>query len=114
QELGLTKGRAFRKCASIVGDALGNYHPHGDSSVYDALVRMAQEWNMRYPLVDSQGNFGSIDGDNAAAYRYTEARMESITAEMMADLDKETVDHQDNFDQRLKEPTVLPSGFPNL
>jgi DNA gyrase subunit A len=114
QELGLTKGRAFRKCASIVGDALGNYHPHGDSSVYDALVRMAQEWNMRYPLVDSQGNFGSIDGDNAAAYRYTEARMEAITAEMMADLDKETVDHQDNFDQRLKEPTVLPSGFPNL
>ncbi len=114
QELGLTKGRAFRKCASIVGDALGNYHPHGDSSVYDALVRMAQEWNMRYPLVGSQGNFGSIDGDNAAAYRYTEARMESIAAEMMADLDKETVDLQDNFDQRLKEPVVLPAGFPNL
>jgi DNA gyrase subunit A len=114
QELGLVKGRAFRKCASIVGETLGNYHPHGDSSVYDALVRMAQEWNMRYPLVDSQGNFGSIDGDNAAAYRYTEARMESITADMMADLDKETVDHQDNFDTRLKEPTVLPSAFPNL
>ncbi|MBX3176536.1 MAG: DNA gyrase subunit A [Candidatus Hydrogenedentes bacterium] len=114
QELSLTHGRPFRKCASIVGDALGKYHPHGDSSVYDALVRMAQEWNMRYPLVDSQGNFGSIDGDNAAAYRYTEARMESITAEMMGDLDKETVDMQDNFDQRLQEPTVLPSAFPNL
>ena len=114
QELALTHGRPFRKCASIVGDALGKYHPHGDSSVYDALVRMAQEWNMRYPLVDSQGNFGSIDGDNAAAYRYTEARMESITAEMMGDLDKETVDWQDNFDQRLKEPMVLPAAFPNL
>ncbi|MBL7649739.1 MAG: DNA gyrase subunit A [Candidatus Hydrogenedentes bacterium] len=114
QELGLVKGRSFRKCASIVGETLGNYHPHGDASVYDALVRMAQEWNMRYPLVDSQGNFGSIDGDNAAAYRYTEARMESITADMMADLDKETVDLQENFDQRLKEPTVLPSAFPNL
>jgi len=114
QELSLTHGRPFRKCASIVGDALGKYHPHGDSSVYDALVRMAQEWNMRYPLVDSQGNFGSIDGDNAAAYRYTEARMESITAEMMADLDKETVDMRDNFDQRLQEPTVLPAAFPNL
>ena len=114
QELGLTHGRGFRKCASIVGDALGKYHPHGDSSVYDALVRMAQEWNMRYPLVDSQGNFGSIDGDNAAAYRYTEARMESITAEMLADLEKDTVEWQDNFDQRLKEPVVLPSAFPNL
>ena len=114
QELSLTHGRPFRKCAAIVGDCLGKYHPHGDSSVYDALVRMAQEWNMRYTLVDSQGNFGSIDGDNAAAYRYTEARMDSITAEMLADLDKETVDMVDNFDQSKQEPTVLPAAFPNL
>ena len=114
QELGLVKNRAFRKCASVVGDTLGNYHPHGDSSVYDALVRLAQEWNMRYPLVDGQGNFGSIDGDAPAAYRYTEARMESITAEMLADIDKKTVDMSDNFDGRLKEPTVLPSAIPNL
>ena len=114
QELSLTHGRPFRKCAAIVGDCLGKYHPHGDSSVYDALVRMAQEWNMRYTLVDSQGNFGSIDGDNAAAYRYTEARMDAITSEMLADLDKETVDMVDNFDQSKQEPTVLPSAFPNL
>ena len=114
QELGLQKNRGFRKCAAIVGDTLGKYHPHGDSSVYDALVRMAQPWNLRYPLVDGQGNFGSIDGDNAAAYRYTEARMESITAEMMSDIDKETVNTQDNYDQRLQEPTVLPSAIPNL
>ncbi len=113
-ELSLTKGRSFRKCANIVGEALGKYHPHGDSSVYDALVRMAQPWNMRYPLVDSQGNFGSIDGDNAAAYRYTEARMESITAQMLADLDKGTVDTQETFDGRLQEPTVLPAAYPNL
>jgi len=114
QELGLRKNSGYRKCANIVGETLGKYHPHGDSSVYDALVRMAQEWNLRYPLVDGQGNFGSVDGDNAAAYRYTEARMEAITAEMLSDIDKETVDTQENFDQRLQEPTVLPSAIPNL
>ncbi len=114
QELGLQHNRGYRKCAAIVGDALGKYHPHGDQSVYDALVRMAQEWNMRYPLVDGQGNFGSIDGDRPAAYRYTEARMESLSAEMLGDIDKDTVDKVENFDQRLLEPTVLPSAIPNL
>lgn len=114
EELGLQRNRAFRKCASVVGDTLGKYHPHGDSSVYDALVRLAQEWNMRYPLVDGQGNFGSIDGDAPAAYRYTEARMEAITAEMLSDIEKKTVDMVDNFDGRLQEPTVLPSAIPNL
>jgi DNA gyrase subunit A len=114
QELGLVYNRAHRKCAAIVGDTLGKYHPHGDSAVYDSLVRMAQEWNLRYPLVDGQGNFGSIDGDSAAAYRYTEARMATIAAEMLTDIDKNTVDTQDNFDQRLQEPKVLPSAFPNL
>ena len=113
-ELGLVYNRAHRKCAAIVGDALGKYHPHGDGAVYDSLVRMAQEWNLRYPLVHGQGNFGSIDGDNAAAYRYTEARMAAITAEMLSDIDKNTVDTQDNFDQRLQEPVVLPSAIPNL
>ena len=114
QELGLQYNRGFRKCASIVGDTLGNYHPHGDTSVYDSLVRMSQDWNLRYPLVDGQGNFGSIDGDGAAAYRYTEARMKAISSEMLADIDKNTVDKQDNYDQRLQEPTVLPSAIPNL
>jgi DNA gyrase subunit A len=114
QELGLQSNRSFRKCANIVGETLGKYHPHGDQSVYDALVRMAQEWNLRYPLVAGQGNFGSVDGDGAAAYRYTEAKMSPITAEMLADLDKETVNTQENFDQRLTEPTVLPSAIPNL
>ncbi len=114
QQLGLQHNRGYRKCAAIVGEALGKYHPHGDQSVYDALVRMAQEWNMRYPLVDGQGNFGSIDGDNPAAYRYTEARMESITAEMLADIDKNTVNTHDNFDGTQQEPTVLPSAIPNL
>jgi DNA gyrase subunit A len=114
QQLGLQSNRAFRKCASIVGDTLGNYHPHGDSSVYDALVRLAQPWNMRYPLVDGQGNFGSVDGDSPAAYRYTEARMMAITALMLQDIDKETVNFVDNFDQRLQEPTVLPAMLPNL
>jgi DNA gyrase subunit A len=114
QELGLQHNKSYRKCANIVGEALGKYHPHGDSSVYDALVRMAQPWNLRYTLVDGQGNFGSIDGDNPAAYRYTEARMQTIASEMMADIDKETVNMQDNFDGRLQEPTVLPSGIPNL
>jgi DNA gyrase subunit A len=114
QQLGLQHNRSYRKCAGIVGEALGKYHPHGDQSVYDALVRMAQEWNLRYTLVDGQGNFGSIDGDNPAAYRYTEARMESIAAEMLADLDKNTVDMAENFDQSQLEPTVLPAGIPNL
>ena len=114
QQLGLQHNRSYRKCAGIVGEALGKYHPHGDQSVYDALVRMAQEWNLRYTLVDGQGNFGSVDGDNPAAYRYTEARMDSITAEMLADLEKDTVDMVENFDQSQMEPTVLPSGIPNL
>ena len=113
-QLGLTRNRPYRKCAAIVGEALGKYHPHGDQAVYEALVRMAQEWNLRYPMVDGQGNFGSIDGDNAAAYRYTEARMEAITAEMLGDIEKNTVDMRDNFDGSLKEPTVLPSAFPSL
>ncbi len=114
QQIGLQHNRPYRKCAAIVGEALGKFHPHGDQSVYDALVRMAQDWNMRYPLVDGQGNFGSIDGDNPAAYRYTEARMTSIAAEMLADIDKETVDMQDNFDGSQQEPKVLPSAIPNL
>ena len=114
EQLGLQHNRAYRKCAAIVGDTLGKFHPHGDQSVYDALVRMAQEWNLRYPLVDGQGNFGSIDGDNPAAYRYTEARMASITAEMLGDIDKNTVDMTDNFDSSQQEPKVLPSAFPNL
>jgi DNA gyrase subunit A len=110
----LTHQRAFKKSATVVGDVLGKYHPHGDSSVYDAMVRMAQGFSLRHPLVDGQGNFGSMDGDPAAAYRYTEARMASIGEEMLRDIDQRTVDFQPNFDQRLEEPTVLPSGFPNL
>ena len=112
--LNLTKGRAYRKAAAIVGDTMGKYHPHGDSSIYDTLVRLAQEWNMRYPLVDGQGNFGSIDGDSAAAMRYTEARMESITALMLNDIEKQTVDMMPNYDGREMEPTVLPAAIPNL
>ena len=110
----LTHQRAFKKSATVVGDVLGKYHPHGDSSVYDAMVRMAQEFSLRHPLVDGQGNFGSMDGDPAAAYRYTEARMSSIGEEMLRDIDQRTVEFQPNFDQRLEEPKVLPSGFPNL
>ncbi|HDP33759.1 MAG TPA: DNA gyrase subunit A [Candidatus Hydrogenedentes bacterium] len=113
-ELNLSKGRPYRKSAAIVGETMGKYHPHGDSAIYDTLVRMAQEWNMRYPLVDGQGNFGSIDGDSAAAMRYTESRMESITALMLADIEKQTVNMADNYDGREKEPTVLPSAIPNL
>ncbi|RJP19364.1 MAG: DNA gyrase subunit A [Candidatus Abyssobacteria bacterium SURF_5] len=113
-ELGLTSRRAYRKCARIVGDTMGKYHPHGDSPIYDALVRMAQDFNMRYPLVDGQGNFGSIDGDNAAAMRYTEARLAALAEEMLADIDKETVNFQPNFDESLQEPVVLPSALPNL
>jgi len=113
-ELGLVPGRAYKKSATVVGDVLGKYHPHGDSSVYDALVRMVQDFSLRYPLVDGQGNFGSVDGDPAAAYRYTEAKMTRVAVTMLDDIDKETVDYQPNFDDRLLEPTVLPSRIPNL
>ncbi len=113
-ELGLTPGRAFKKSATVVGDVLGKYHPHGDSSVYDALVRMVQDFSLRYPLIAGQGNFGSIDGDRAAAYRYTEARLTRVALAMLDDIDKGTVDFQPNFDDRLQEPTVLPSRLPNL
>ena len=113
-ELGLVPGRPYKKSATVVGDVLGKYHPHGDSSVYDALVRMVQDFSLRYPLIDGQGNFGSVDGDPAAAYRYTEARLTRIAMEMLADIDRNTVDFAPNFDDRLQEPTVLPSGLPNL
>lgn len=113
-ELGVTSNRPHKKSARIVGEVLGKYHPHGDTSVYDTMVRMAQEWSLRYMLIDGQGNFGSIDGDRPAAMRYTEARMRKISEDMLADIDKETVDHQLNFDDTLKEPTVLPSRIPNL
>jgi DNA gyrase subunit A len=113
-ELGLVPGRPYKKSATVVGDVLGKYHPHGDQSVYDAIVRMVQEFSLRYPLVDGQGNFGSVDGDSAAAYRYTEARLTRIATEMLADIDKNTVDFAPNFDDRLQEPTVLPSAVPNL
>jgi DNA gyrase subunit A len=113
-ELGLVPGRPYKKAATVVGDVLGKYHPHGDGSVYDALVRMVQDFSLRYPLVDGQGNFGSIDGDPAAAYRYTEARLTPVAMQMLADIDKNTVDFAPNFDDRLREPTVLPSGIPNL
>ncbi len=113
-ELGLTPGRPFKKSATVVGDVLGKYHPHGDSSVYDALVRMVQDFSLRYPLIAGQGNFGSIDGDPAAAYRYTEARLTRVAMAMLDDIDKNTVDTQANFDDRLQEPTVLPSRLPNL
>ncbi|WP_446898174.1 DNA gyrase subunit A [Clostridium sp. LBM24168] len=113
-ELGLSPDKGYRKCARIVGDVLGKYHPHGDSAVYDALVRMAQDFSIRYTLVDGHGNFGSVDGDSAAAMRYTEARMSKITIEMLRDINKNTVDFVPNFDGEEKEPSVLPSRFPNL
>jgi DNA gyrase subunit A len=113
-ELGLTSSKPYRKCAKIVGEVLGKYHPHGDAPVYDALVRMAQPFNMRYPLVDGQGNFGSVDGDMPAAMRYTEARLARIAEEMLADIEKETVDFIPNFDETTQEPTVLPTRIPNL
>ena len=113
-ENGLSPEKAYRKCADTVGSVLGRYHPHGDASVYDALVRLAQDFSMRYLLVDGHGNFGSVDGDPPAAYRYTEARMSKVAVEMLQDIDKETVDFQPNYDDRLKEPVVLPSHFPNL
>ena len=113
-ELGIRSTTTYKKSARIVGEVLGKYHPHGDSSVYDTMVRMAQEWSLRYLLVDGQGNFGSIDGDSPAAMRYTEARMKKMSEDLLADIEKETVDHQLNFDDTLKEPTVLPTRVPNL
>ena len=113
-ELGSQWNRPYKKSARIVGDVMGKYHPHGDSSIYDSLVRMAQYFSMRHELIDGQGNFGSVDGDNAAAMRYTEARMTRFGAEMLRDLDKDTVDWQSNFDETLEEPTVLPTVIPNL
>src|ERR1051325_4153815 len=112
--MGLSATRGYRKCAKIVGEVMGNFHPHGDASIYDTLVRLAQDFNMRYPIVDGQGNFGSIDGDPPAAMRYTEARLESLADDMMTDLDKETVDFAPNYDETTEEPTVLPAPFPNL
>ncbi|BDQ27148.1 hypothetical protein ASB1_08240 [Helicobacter heilmannii] len=113
-ELGLSARVPYKKSARIVGDVIGKYHPHGDSAVYEALVRMAQDFSMRLPLVDGQGNFGSIDGDNAAAMRYTEARMASASEELLRDIEKQTVDFSDNYDSTLKEPDILPSRLPNL
>ncbi|RPI51699.1 MAG: DNA gyrase subunit A, partial [Acidobacteria bacterium] len=112
--MGLASNRGYRKCAKIVGEVMGNFHPHGDASIYDTLVRLAQDFNMRYPLVDGQGNFGSIDGDPPAAMRYTEARLEALSDDVMADLDKETVDFAPNYDETTEEPTVLPAQIPNL
>src|SRR2546423_4431305 len=114
QTEGLQYNKRYVKCAGVVGECLKKYHPHGDSAVYDALVRLAQPWSMRYPLVDGQGNFGSVDGDPPAAYRYTEARMTKIAGEMMADIDKDTVDFTPNYDESTTEPTVLPTRIPNL
>ncbi|MGI9038732.1 MAG: DNA gyrase subunit A [Gemmatimonadota bacterium] len=113
-EAGLNPTRGYKKSATVVGDVLGKYHPHGDSAVYDSLVRMVQDFSLRYPLIDGQGNFGSIDGDSAAAYRYTEARLQRISVDMLTDIEKETVDYSPNFDDRLLEPVVLPAGPPNL
>ena len=113
-EDGLTSDKPYRKSATTVGDVLGRYHPHGDSSVYDAMVRLAQDFSMRYTLVDGHGNFGSVDGDPAAAYRYTEARMSKIAEYMITDIEKNTVDFMPNFDDRLQEPTVLPAQIPAL
>ena len=113
-ELGLQPDKPFRKSARIVGDCLGKYHPHGDSSVYDAMVRMAQDFSTRYPLVQGHGNFGSVDGDSPAAMRYTEARLSKISSELLRDIEKETVDFYPNFDETLMQPSVLPSRYPNL
>ena len=113
-DLGLASNRGYRKCAKICGDTSGNYHPHGEAVIYPTLVRLAQSFNMRYPLIDGQGNYGSVDGDPPAAMRYTEARLAKITEEILADLEKETVDFIPNFDQTREEPVVLPSKIPNL
>src|SRR6186997_2055864 len=114
KSMGLASNRGYRKCAKIVGEVMGNFHPHGDASIYDTLVRMAQDFNMRYLLTDGQGNFGSIDGDPPAAMRYTEARLAALADEMMVDLDKDTVDFVPNYDETTEEPSVLPAPFPNL
>ena len=111
---GLLSNRPHKKSVGVVGEVLKHYHPHGDSAVYEAMVRTAQDFSLRYPLVDGQGNFGSIDGDSAAAYRYTEARLASLAEEMLRDIDSETVDFEPNFDEQMEEPTVLPTRFPNL
>jgi DNA gyrase subunit A len=113
-EANIVWNRPYVKCARVVGDVLGKYHPHGDSATYEALVRMVQEFSLRYPLVDGQGNFGSVDGDSAAAYRYTECRLQKIASELLADIDKETVDFVPNYDGKELEPAVLPSRLPNL
>ena len=113
-DMGIRSSSSYKKSARIVGEVMGKYHPHGDSSVYDSMVRMAQTWSLRYLLVDGQGNFGSVDGDSPAAMRYTEARMQKISEDLLADIDKDTVDLQLNFDDSLKEPTVLPNRIPNL
>ena len=114
RQMGLASNRAYRKCAKIVGEVMGTYHPHGDAAIYDTLVRLAQDFNMREPLVDGQGNFGSMDGDSPAAMRYTEARLQGLAEAMMADLDKETVDFVPNYDETTEEPSVLPAHIPNL
>jgi DNA gyrase subunit A len=114
QELGNQYNKTYKKSARVVGDVIGKYHPHGDTAVYDTIVRLAQDFSMRYPLVDGQGNFGSVDGDAAAAMRYTEVRMARLTNEVLADIEKETVDFQPNYDESLSEPTVLPARIPNL
>src|SRR3954449_5574438 len=113
-ENGLGPTRPYRKCASVVGDVMGNYHPHGDSSIYDTLVRMAQDFSLRYPLIDGQVNFGSVDDDPPAAMRYTECRLQRIAGALMEDIDKETVDFVPNYDESTVEPTVLPTRIPNL
>ena len=113
-EAGLTVSAKTRKSATVVGDVIGKYHPHGDAAVYDAMVKMAQDFSMRYPLIIGQGNFGSIDGDGAAAYRYTEAKMSRMAGEMLRDIEKETVDFRPNYDNTKKEPAVLPAAIPNL
>src|ERR1700716_1896710 len=113
-ELGNTYNKAYKKSARVVGDVIGKYHPHGDTAVYDTIVRMAQDFSMRYPLIDGQGNYGSVDGDSPAAMRYTEARLAKITKELLTDIDKETVGFINNFDGSLQEPTVLPTRLPNL
>src|SRR6188768_3425795 len=113
-EMGLVHNRAYRKSAKIVGEIMGNYHPHGDSAIYDTLVRMAQPWSLRYPLIDGNGNFGSPGNDPAAAMRYTESRLDPLAMEMLRDIDENTVDFVPNYDGRTQEPTILPARFPNL
>src|SRR5512137_1212419 len=113
-DMGIGAGSAYKKSARIVGEVLGKYHPHGDAAVYESMARMAQDFSMRYLLIDGQGNFGSVDGDEPAAMRYTEARLSRMAEEMLADIEQETVDFKDNFDATIKEPTVLPSRLPNL